>query len=54
MVCNLVSGQQTLYKCMCLTEVNDNSFSQYSPCLCLSSISAFPLQRLHYVFLRAV
>lgn len=32
MVCNLVSGQQTLdvFKCMCLTEVNDNSFSHYS------------------------
>ncbi|XP_064301166.1 WD repeat-containing protein 86 isoform X2 [Phalacrocorax carbo] len=55
MVCNLLSGQQTLNvcNCMCLTEVNDNNFSHYSPCLSLSSIS-FPLQRQQHVFLIAV
>lgn len=39
---------------MCLTEVNDSSFSPCSPCLCLLSISVFPLQRLQDVSLIAV
>lgn len=39
---------------MCLAEVNDSSFSPCSPCLCLLSISVFPLQRLQDVSLIAV
>ena len=54
MVCSLASRQQALnvFKCMCLTKVNN--FSHHFACLCLLTISAFPLQRLQYVFLIAV
>lgn len=43
-----------VYTCMCLTEVNDSSFSHCSPCLCLLSVSVFPLQRLQDVSLIAL
>lgn len=54
MVCHSVSGQNNIYMWMYLTEVNDNSFSRCSPCLCLLSVSVFPLQRLQDVPLIAV
>lgn len=45
-----------VYMCMYLTEVNGSSFSPCSSCLCLCllSISVFPLQRLQDVSLIAL